>query len=62
MVIWNWGWGLDQSGDKPASSFPPRNDVYSVYFGKAAPGKAAQLADLLKTLNPKDPTPQLEPF
>src|SRR5207249_6598528 len=40
-----------------ASSTPARNDVYHVYFGKAAPGKAVQLAELLKTPNPKDPMP-----
>src|SRR5438477_6043249 len=40
-----------------ASSTPARNDVYHVYFGKAAPGKAVQLAEMLKTPNPKDPMP-----
>ena len=40
-----------------ASSSPLRTDVYHVYFGKAAPGKAVQLAELLKTPNPKDPMP-----
>ncbi len=40
-----------------APSSPARTDVYHVYFGKAAPGKAAQLAELLKTPNPKDPMP-----
>src|SRR5438128_5943606 len=40
-----------------ASSTPARNDVYHVYFGKAAPGKAVQLAELLQTPNPKDPMP-----
>src|SRR5437764_11364488 len=39
----------------PAPSSPARTDVYHVYFGKAAPGKALQLAELLKTPNPKDP-------
>jgi len=39
------------------SSAPARNDVYHVYFGKAAAGKAAQLAELLKTPNPKDAMP-----
>lgn len=32
-----------------------RTDVYHVLFAKAAPGKAAQLADLLKTPDPKAP-------
>ena len=41
----------------PAPSSPARTDVYHVYFGKAAPGKALQLAELLKTPNPKDPMP-----
>jgi hypothetical protein len=41
----------------PAPSSPARTDVYHVYFGKAAPGKAVQLAELLKTPNPKDPMP-----
>jgi len=41
----------------PAASSPARTDVYHVYFGKAAPGKAVQLAELLKTPNPKDPMP-----
>jgi len=46
--------------EKPAaaaSSPPARNDVYHVYFGKAASGKAVQLAEMLKTPNPKDPMP-----
>jgi len=41
----------------PAASSPARTDVYHVYFGKAAPGKAVQLAEVLKTPNPKDPMP-----
>jgi hypothetical protein len=41
----------------PAPASPARTDVYHVYFGKAAPGKAVQLAELLKTPNPKDPMP-----
>src|SRR5437763_10758170 len=40
-----------------ASSAPARSDVYHVYFGKAAAGKAVQLAEMLKTPNPKDPMP-----
>src|SRR5438477_12675456 len=41
----------------PAPSSPARTDVYHVYFGKAAHGKALQLVELLKTPNPKDPMP-----
>src|SRR5207245_11235763 len=40
-----------------ASSAPARNNVYHVYFGKAAAGKAVQLAEMLKTPNPTDPMP-----
>jgi hypothetical protein len=36
---------------------PPRTDVYHVYFGKAAAGKAAQMADMLKMPDPKAPMP-----
>lgn len=38
---------------------PPaqRTDVYHVHFVNAAPGKAAQLADYLKTPNPNSPMP-----
>src|SRR4030095_2170718 len=51
-------WAQGSPSEKPAaSSSPVRNDVYHVYFGKAAPGKAVQLAELLKTPNPKDPMP-----
>src|SRR5437660_11569550 len=53
-------WAQSSTSEKSAaaaSSSPARNDVYHVYFGKAAPGKAAQLAELLKTPNPKDPMP-----
>jgi hypothetical protein len=49
---------------KPASNptdiaTPPtaRTDVYHVLFAKAALGKAAQLADFLKTPNPRAPMP-----
>ena len=55
--------GFVQAQSSPAakaSSAPSsqaRIDVYHVYFGKAAPGKAVQLAELLKTPNPKDPMP-----
>jgi hypothetical protein len=41
----------------PVPSFSARTDVYHVLFNKAAPGKEAQLAELLKTPNPKDPMP-----
>src|SRR4029450_7256549 len=41
----------------PAPSSPARTDVYHVYFGKAAPGKAVELCELLKTPKPKDPMP-----
>jgi hypothetical protein len=34
-----------------------RTDVYHVHFAKAVPGKAAQLADFLKTPDPKSPMP-----
>src|SRR3977135_1279301 len=53
-------WAQSSPSEKPAaaaSSTPARNDVYHVYFGKAAPGKAVQLAEMLKTPNPKDPMP-----
>src|SRR5204862_267548 len=53
-------WAQSSPSEKSAagtSSPPVRNDVYHVYFGKAAPGKAVQLADLLKTPNQKDPMP-----
>lgn len=43
----------------PAASSSPaaRPDVYHVHFTKAAIGKAAQLADFLKTPDPKAPMP-----
>src|SRR5437899_3427263 len=53
-------WAQGSPSEKPsaaASSAPARNDVYHVYFGKAAAGKAVQLAEMLKTPNPKDPMP-----
>jgi len=34
-----------------------RTEVYHVHFTKAAPGKAVQLGDWLKTPNPNDPMP-----
>jgi hypothetical protein len=34
-----------------------RTDVYHVHFAKAAPGKAVQLGDWLKTPDPKAPMP-----
>jgi hypothetical protein len=39
------------------TSAPARTDVYHVYFGKATPGKAQQLAEFLKTPDPKAPMP-----
>jgi hypothetical protein len=36
---------------------PARTDVYHVHFAKAAPGKAMQMADFLKTPDPKAPMP-----
>jgi hypothetical protein len=56
--------GLVQAQSSPspaapsaATSAPARTDVYHVYFGKATPGKAQQLAELLKTPDPKAPMP-----
>jgi heme-degrading monooxygenase HmoA len=40
----------------PASTTNTRTDVYNVYFGKAALGKAKQLADFLKSPNPENPS------
>ena len=40
-----------------AQNAPARTDVYMVHFAYAAPGKAAQVADFLKTPDPKDPMP-----
>ncbi len=40
-----------------ASSSTARTDVYHVYFGKAAAGKAAQMLEFLKTQDPKAPMP-----
>ena len=53
-------WAQSSPSDKPAaaaSSAPARSAGYHVYFGKAAAGKAVQLAEMLKTPNPKDPMP-----
>src|SRR6266576_4922866 len=53
-------WAQGSPSEKPsatAASTPARNDVDHVYFGKAAAGKAVQLAEMLKTPNPKDPMP-----
>jgi hypothetical protein len=36
---------------------PARTDLYHVHFAKAVPGKAAQMADFLKTPDPKAPMP-----
>ena len=38
-----------------------RPDVYHVHFAAAAPSKAAQMADALKTQNPKAPIPRPAP-
>jgi hypothetical protein len=35
----------------------PRTDLYHIHFAKAAPGKAMQVADFLKTPDPKAPMP-----
>jgi len=45
--------------DKATTSSAPiaRTDVYHVHFNKAALGKAAALADFLKTPNPQAPMP-----
>jgi hypothetical protein len=52
-----WGQSSPAAKGSPAPSSAARADVYHVYFGKAAPGKAVQLAEMLKTPNPKDPMP-----
>ncbi len=49
-----------QGSPSPAASAAPasaRTDVYHVHFTKAALGKATQLADWLKTPDPKAPVP-----
>src|SRR4029079_15499928 len=49
-----------QGSLSPAGSAAPasaRTDVYHVHFTKAALGKATQLADWLKTPDPKAPVP-----
>jgi hypothetical protein len=43
--------------EKSAASPATRTDVYHVHFTKSALGKAAQLADWLKTPDPKAPMP-----
>jgi hypothetical protein len=40
-----------------ATSSPKRTDVYHVFFGYAAPGKAAELAEFLKTPDPNATQP-----
>jgi hypothetical protein len=56
--------GLVQAQSAPAAkasavpSSSARTNVYHVLFNKAAPGKEAQLAELLKTPDPKDPMPE----
>jgi len=50
-------WAQNSPSEKSAaavSSAPARNNVYHVYFGNAAPGKAVQLAEMLKTPNPNE--------
>jgi hypothetical protein len=46
-----------QESPSPAksSATSKRTDVYHVFFAKAAPGKAKELADFLKTPDPKEP-------
>ena len=41
-----------------APAAPERTDVYHVHFAKAAVGKAADLANFLKTPNPEAPMPE----
>ncbi len=41
----------------PPTPPPARTDVYHVHFAKAVPGKAAQMADFLKTPDPHSPMP-----
>lgn len=43
--------------EKAASKIAARTDLYHVHFVKAAPGKAAALADALKKPDPNDPMP-----
>ena len=45
-----------KSGNADASSAKP-TDVYHVFFGYAAPGKAAELADFMKEPDPTAPQP-----
>jgi hypothetical protein len=52
-----WGQSSPAAKASPAPASTARTDVYHVHFAKAAPGKAVQLAELLKTPNPKDPMP-----
>src|SRR5271157_4907965 len=40
-----------------AQTTPARTDVYHVHVAAAAPGKAAQLGDYLKTPDPNSPMP-----
>jgi hypothetical protein len=50
-----------QTSPMPASSSAAsptaRTDVYRVFFGKSAAGKAAQMAEMLKMPDPKSPMP-----
>jgi hypothetical protein len=52
-----WGQSSPAAKASSAPSSLARTDVYHVLFDKAAPGKAVQLAELLKTPDPKDPMP-----
>lgn len=50
--------GMNALAQNPQPAQPaPRPDVYHVHFAKAVPGKAAQMADFLKTPDPKAPMP-----
>ena len=50
---------ISAAQNAPAAPAAPaaRTDVYHVHFAAAAPGKAAQMGDALKTQNPKAPMP-----
>ena len=49
--------GQESPAASPASASPKRTEVYHVHFNHAAPGKAAALADFLKTPAPDAPMP-----
>jgi hypothetical protein len=46
---------LSTCGARYGSAQPARSDVYHLHFAKAVPGKAADLANTLKTQDPKAP-------